>query len=146
MCRMLPLIAVALLVGCSSEAQKGSIPRLAARKDGVAVGAAAPAGFGPGGEIAKGQLPGNAKAAELILNRLVGKPTAEPLSGDAAPELTAEEESEYLEHRRAEMLRRIQDDRTLAEIEVTEENMPEVKAMLQRRIDRLIETQDATPA
>ena len=89
---------------------------------------------------------GNAKAAELILNRLVGKPTAEPLSGDAAPELTAEEESEYLEHRRAEMLRRIQNDRPLSEIEVTEENMPEVKAMLQRRIDRLLEAQDATPA
>lgn len=89
---------------------------------------------------------GNAKAAELILNRLVGKPTAEPLSGEAAPELTEAEESEYLERRRAEMLRRIHDDRPLAEIEITEENLPEVKAMLQRRIERMIESQGTMPA
>ena len=65
---------------------------------------------------------GNAKAAELILNRLVGKPTAEPLSGEAAPELTQEQEAEFLAHRRAELLGRFQcDDRPLAELEVTGE-------------------------
>ena len=50
---------------------------------------------------------GNAKAAELILNRLIGKPTTEPLAGDADVELTSEEEAEQFAARKAELLARL---------------------------------------
>ena len=38
---------------------------------------------------------GNAKAAELVLDRLIGKPTAEPLAGAADVELTPEEQAAF---------------------------------------------------
>jgi uncharacterized protein with von Willebrand factor type A (vWA) domain len=44
-------------------------------------------------EQAKG---GNTKAAELVLDRLIGKPTAEPLAGAAEIELTDEEQAAVL--------------------------------------------------
>ena len=50
---------------------------------------------------------GNAKAAELILNRLIGKPTAEPLAGDADVELTEQEEADQLAAWRADIQARL---------------------------------------
>lgn len=89
-------------------------------------------------EQAKG---GNAKAAELILNRLVGKQTAEPLAGEADVELTETERVEHLAERKAVLLRRVQDDGELtAGAIVTPENVEQVRQLLKRRIERLAET------
>ena len=52
-------------------------------------------------EQAKG---GNAKAAELVLDRLLGKPTTEPLAGNADVELT---EAELFDAMKAEAKERI---------------------------------------
>ena len=56
-------------------------------------------------EQAKG---GNAKAAELVLNRLIGKATAEPLAGFADVELDEQEQSARLDERRAALIARIE--------------------------------------
>ena len=70
-------------------------------------------------EQAKG---GNAKAAELILSRLLGKSTTEPLAGVADVELTEHEQAERLAEWKARLIRSMKDSQ-LGELPAKEENI-----------------------